>query len=176
MNIFIIGGERCGKSSAAQYLARALGCDFAETGQPVIRELAKLYACGNGWEAQESVETWERMIRIGKAEFRRELTLLGNLMTKLSPTCLIEHCCSRARIVVGVRRQREVLGFFQKHSQCASKSVWIKVVARQPLMAGSSYELAGQPCDYEVLNDGDHTQLEEKMYVIANKIRSRIAA
>ena len=36
MNIFIIGAERCGKSTAALQLSQALNCEYAETGRRVI--------------------------------------------------------------------------------------------------------------------------------------------
>lgn len=170
MNIFIIGGERCGKSTAAQHLAKALGCDFAETGRPVIRELAKLYASS---KEPDRIETWEKLIRIGKSEFRSELATIGDLMTKLAPTCLIEHCCKRARIVVGVRRRREVLSFFQAHGRNVNEALWIKIVASQPLVVGSNFELQDQPCDYEVVNDGDYAQLEQKVNAVASKIQAK---
>ena len=174
MKIFIIGSERCGKSSAAFFLSQALNCEYAETGRLVINELAKLYATGNG--APESYDTWVRIIGLHKDEFRHELGVVGDLITTLAPTHLIDDCAKRARIVVGVRRRREVLSFFRNCSRQDWNCRWIKIVAPQPAVSGSRYELRSQPCDYEVVNDGDLPALQEKMQTVARKIQSKPAA
>ena len=174
MKIFLFGDARCGKSSAARFLAQSLGCEMAETGQVVINELAKMYAAGNG--SVDGMQTWSKLINAGKCEFRKELSVIGDLMTRISPTYLIDECGKRARIVVGVRRRREVLGYFQSCGRQSWNSIWIRVVARQPHSSDSSYELHGQPCDYEVQNTGDLNELQQKMYALARVIASKSVA
>ena len=170
MNIFIIGAERCGKSTAALHLSQALNCEYAETGRRVIRELAKFYAKGS--EDPQSVERWAKLIGLHKPEFRKELGLFGDLITGVSPTHLIDECLRRARIVVGVRRRREVLGYFQRYGQGSWKSVWIKIKSTTgQTEKASRYELAEQPCDFEVINDGSPEDLQSKMQSLAQKIQ-----
>lgn len=181
MNIFVIGDARSGKSSAARFLAQALGSEMAETGDVVIEQLAKLYAVSHshGYEAvpgHASVETWSKLIRLGKPEFRRELAAIGDMLVEVSPTSLIDVCAKRAQVIVGVRRRREVLGYFQGYGHAGWRCVWIRVVGPYAKLKDPSYELADQPCDYEVINSGDLSELQKKMFALARVIQSKAAA
>ena len=173
MRIFIIGQHESGKSAAALYLAQALLCEHAETGRVVIGELAKFYAAGsrNG----DAVETWRRMIGVAKREFRDELIAIGDLMTRLSPTCLIDECCKRASIVVGVRRRCEIMSFLNNGDLSNWDALWIRIVGGKSKTADPTYELHGQPCDFEVVNDGALIDLHRKMYDVAAAIRRKAA-
>jgi hypothetical protein len=170
MRIFIVGAERSGKSTAALYLSEALYCKFAETGDLVIDELAKLYSLGNG--LHQKTETWARIIGLHKEDFRPELGVIGDLITRIRPSALIDACPRRARIVVGVRRKREVFGCYERRSRRGWNSLWIKIVSNRPPVSASRYELQDHPCDGEIVNDGDLSALQSKMYELARIIQS----
>jgi hypothetical protein len=173
MRIFVIGQHETGKSAAALYLAQALQCEHAETGRVVIGELARFYAAGS--QNPDAQVTWQRMIGVAKREFRDELIVMGNLMTRLSPTCLIDECCNRASIVVGVRRRAEVLGYLNLGDPSHWDALWIKVLGGKAKQADRTYELQDQPCDFSVVNDGALIDLHRKMFDIAAIIRSKAA-
>lgn len=174
MRIFVIGEARSGKSTAARFLAESMGYECAETSELLIRELAKLYSAANGYVG--GVETWAKLIAMGKSEFRKELACIGDLCVSFSKTYLIDECLKRAQIVVGVRRRSEVLGYFQNHGRQSWKSVWIKVVGPESGVTSSNYELQGQPCDYLVTNSGDLNELKHKMFALARVLQAKSAA
>ncbi|MBA2704595.1 MAG: hypothetical protein H0U60_12185 [Blastocatellia bacterium] len=162
MRIFIIGQHETGKSAAALYLAQALQCEHAETGRVVIGELAKFYAAGS--RNPDALVTWQRMIGVAKREFRDELLAIGDLMTRLSPACLIDECCKRASIVVGVRRRSEVFGYLNNGDFEKWDAVWIKIVGGRAKGQDATFQLHDQPCDFVVVNDGALIDLHRKMF------------
>lgn len=171
MKIFVIGPHESGKSAAALYLAQALQCEHAETGRVVIEELAKFYGASS--RNSDAVLTWKRMIGVSKREFRDELIVMGNLMTRLAPTCLIEECCKQASIVVGVRRKAEVMGYMRNGDPTVWDSIWIRIVGGKARKPDPTYELHDQPCDYEIVNEGTLIDLHRKTYDVAMTIRNK---
>jgi len=174
MTIFIIGADRCGKSTAAQYLAEALGCDYAETGRLVTQILAQLTAESFG--RPESAAACARMFSNFKEDCREALSTLGDQIAEFAPTFLMDVCSVFSKIVVGVRRRREALAYIESCSPENCDSIWIKIVAPQPPLPNSRYELHSLPCDYEVINDGSLADLQRKMHALAQIIRSKSAA
>ena len=167
MRIFIIGRSRSGKSLAARYLAEALACDWSETSTPVIRELAELCKVSSGM--LDDGQCWERLIRVGKDEFRAELQRMGDLMVRLRPGYLIRECCARSRIIVGVRRRCEVLDYFRHHDPSGWRSVWIKIIAENS-RPDPHFELDHAKVDFEVINNGDPSSLAQQMNRISRLI------
>jgi adenylate kinase family enzyme len=169
--VFIVGPDGSGKSSAARFLAMELGFPMAETGDVLVNELARVYAAGD-----DNREHWARTIHGCKDEFRGELQVIGDLMTRLKPACLIDACCRKARIIVGVRRVKEMAAYATNGDSEGLPSVWIKLVRVPERTRGSRYELGRLRCDYEVLNAGNLSKLQETLRRIAAEVRSRAKA
>jgi len=168
MRVFIIGPDGSGKSTAAWLLSNELFCSCAETGEAIIQALAFVFAGGKDG-GESSRNCWATSIRTRKSEFRRELRAMGDLMTALKPTALIDECASRAKIVVGIRRLSEAEGYLQR---CGwDDSVWIRMERKDSSKVG--FELSDWPVHYRIGNERTLSDLQEKLRVIAGHIENQ---
>ena len=168
MRIFIVGPSRSGKSTAAQMFSKILNVDYAETGETVIEALAKFYALSH--QRMEAMPMWKLLLKICNAEFGPELTAMGDVLTAIDPSALIEPCLKKAAIIVGVRRRCEVIAYLKSNDPLGRKTVWIKMRCDNNLLSESRYELWDCPCDFEIINEGSLTDLEEKVRRITEAI------
>lgn len=168
MRVFIIGPDGSGKSTAAWLLSNELMCSCAETGEAIIQALAFVFAGGKDG-SDDSRHYWAMSIRKRKSEFRRELKAMGDLMTALKPTALIDECANRAKIVVGVRRLSEAQGYLQR---CGwNDSIWIRMERNDSLKVG--FELSDWPVHFRIGNERTLSVLQEKLRIIAGHIQNQ---
>jgi len=169
MKILIIGPDRSGKTSVATMLADELGLQASETSDIIMMKLAEFYSRS---APDKDVKSWARTIHVCKEEFRGELTALGDILTQVSPTYLVDEASKRGEIVVGLRRRQELFGYINSVPERVRETILIRVSA--PVYQ-ADFELNHCPCDYEVRNDGDMNGLRTQISAVANAIRSRAA-
>lgn len=171
MRIFIIGREQSGKSTASRFLSVAMNIPVRETGRTVIRHLAGLMS--RRPECLDDVAAAAATIEANKELYRKDLRELGNLMTQLKPTALIDDCADpyKPGIIVGVRRQREVMGLADRDTRYCSNAVWI-LIDRPSAKRDSRevFELEHLPFDYVVKNDGSLSALRDRMRSVARSL------
>ena len=173
MNIFIVGPAGTGKSTVARAMAEVYVCPAAETSQVLVRNLAELFAAGES--GGKPPDYWRQAIDGCKEEYRQALVQLGDLITSLRPSALIEACVGAGghSVIAGVRRACEIEGYLTA-SQSPAKSVWIKVRRpRQPPLSNDRYELELFRPHYEIINDGTLEDLEEMARDLAAGIQAR---
>jgi len=170
MRIFVIGAEGSGKSTAARFLGIAMGLPVTETGQEVTKELARFLM--NATDAVQDVGQVDASIHDAKEHLRKTLHYMGDLMTGLNPTVLVDRCISpyQPGIVVGMRRLREVNGLFDRHITFCSGAIWVRIV--RPGVVDRTFELNDSPCNFEVQNDGSLKTLKLRMERVAQKIKT----
>jgi hypothetical protein len=170
MRIFIIGTEQSGKSTASRFLSLAMNIPARETGRTVIRHLANLMA--RKPECLDNVAAVAATIECNKERYRKDLRELGNLMTQLKPTALIDDCADpyTPGIIVGVRRQREVMGLANRDARYYTDAVWIRIDRPSKRDPREVFELQDMPCDYIVKNDGSLNALRDRMRSIARSL------
>jgi len=171
MRILVIGPDRCGKTAVASYLGKILGTEVAETGHILMTRLAQFYARGN--PKGPSIKTWAQTIYACKQEYRSELAALGDLLTEVSPTCLIDEAAKFGPIIVGMRRQRELQAYIRASPEHVRETILIRV--RAPVYRDTGFELNGCPCDYEIRNDGSLNALQAHVESIARLIARQAA-
>ena len=175
MKIFIIGPANSGKTTTARLLAEELDCKHAETGHVLMNRLAELFAASE--PGNKTVTFWFKQISLCKDEYRQALAALGDLMTSLQSSCLIDACACRASIIAGVRRQCEVWGHLAYDRRIDDKSVWIKV--KRPgakMTAGDNYDLDDFKPHFELVNDGSLDVLGGKVRELADEIRTHFSS
>lgn len=169
MRIFIIGRDEAGKSLSAWLLANELKCHYIETGRGVIERLAELYAA-NIDGRKRTKKCWMDILTKCKHEFRRELRVMGDLITRIKPTSLADNMGMNAKIVVGLRRQIEAEEFMQRHGWDESR--WIRVEREDSVKNG--FELDHWPVHFTVSNNGKPKELQEKLRKIAQQLRHAV--
>lgn len=171
MRILVIGPARSGKSTAAILLGKALNLEVVETGHIVMSRLARFYSRSNPFGAD--MRTWARTIYTCKNEYRPELSALGDLLTEVSPTYLIDEALRYGSIVVGIRRCRELQGYIRTSPEQVRQTLLVRV--RASAYRDEDFQLDGCPCDFELVNDSSLKVLQQNVESIARQIERKAA-
>jgi hypothetical protein len=169
MRIFIIGRDGSGKSLAAWLLANELKCSYVETGRAVMSKLADLYAA-NADGSGRTKKFWLGVLRSCKEEFRRELRVMGDLITRIKPASLTDELGRSAKIVVGLRRKIEAEEYSERYGW--EESRWIRI--ERPGSSRNGFELDKWPVHYRIENLGRPKDLQEKLRKVAHHVRHLI--
>jgi hypothetical protein len=166
MRIIVIGADGVGKSAAASVIAKELRCGYCETGNVLIKKLAEFYAAAS-YCPNEVREMWKRTIRRCKSEFRRELHALGSVLTKSTPSLLVDEAARHGRMIVGIRRECEAEAVIERYGR--ENTIWIHI--DRPGANDDGFELSRWPVDFRVSNSGDSLSFLRNIRQLAKIIR-----
>lgn len=123
--VFVIGASGSGKSTFAALLAARLGVRVGETSGALMKEAAALMKEVIGDVSEDEYLEYYK----SKSDTARvQLIVIGDLMTRLLPTCLIDGATKNgAAIIVGVRRKVELEGWFQPQFHYGSNDVVVEI-------------------------------------------------